>query len=296
MKISVDKSKIIQTIYNERYLTVLFSVLFVLSLLPIFVIAVYSHPGPDDYGYGVKTRIAYVTTHNIVAVLTASTETVVETYNNWQGTFFTTFLISLNPAVFDESLYPLTTFVMLFMLVGSTVFLLQTLIAQVLGLKGKYVTLTGLPILYFSIQSLPLARHAFFWYTGSICYPFFYCLMLLLLGLCVRLYIASQPASQRTYVLFEGCRRHLAVFFDKRRKLHHGPYHGASHGYDGLSLLCLSSPKENNNDLCRLVRIALDGLLGQYLRARQCHQANRICSIRSDHGYCEVTVLRRPRS
>ncbi|MDR0220815.1 MAG: hypothetical protein LBI54_05355 [Lachnospiraceae bacterium] len=195
MKASLDKSKLVKAIYNEKRLTVVFSALFVLSLLPIFVIAFYSRPGVDDFKYGADTRIAYMTTHNIATVLAAAIETVIETYYAWQGTFSSVFLFSLQPGAFNEAFYPLTTFIMLSMLIGSTVFLLQTVIVGILGLDRKYVVLTGVPILFFCIQCLPLARHAFFWYNGSVHYTFFYSLMLFLLGLCIRLY-RFQSVSQ----------------------------------------------------------------------------------------------------
>jgi hypothetical protein len=195
MKITFDKGKIIKAIYNEKRLTIIFIALLILSLLPLFAIAIYSRPGVDDFKYGADTRIAYVTTHNIVAVLTVALDTAIETYNTWQGTFSSVFLFSLQPGVFNETVYPVTTFVMLFMLIGSTFFLLQAIIVGVLGLDRKYVPVTSIPILFFCIQALPWPRHAFFWYNSSVHYTFFHSLMLFLLGLCIRIY-RSQSVSQ----------------------------------------------------------------------------------------------------
>jgi hypothetical protein len=191
MKLSVNKEKIIKAFYNEKRLAVIFVVLFVLSLLPMLSLASYSHPGVDDFGYGADTRTAFVTTHNALAVLGASIATVVEIYHTWQGTYSTTFLATLNLAVFNETFYPMTTYIMLLMLIGSTIFLLHTILVRILGLEKNIVVLTGIPILFFCTQSLPSPREGFFWNNGAMAYTFFYGLMLFLLGLCIHLYISD---------------------------------------------------------------------------------------------------------
>jgi hypothetical protein len=188
MKNILSKPTIINSLYNEKYLAAVFGILFVLSLLPLFAIAFYSHPAGDDLHYGAKTRAVYMDTHEAAAVLATAFATVGEVYYTWQGRFSDTFLCTLNPAVFGESFYPVTAFVMLFMLTASTVFLLLTVIKEILGLEGRYVVLVGVPVLFFSIQSLPSPAQGFFNHNGSVCYTFFYSLMLLLLGICLRLY------------------------------------------------------------------------------------------------------------
>ncbi|MDR0220443.1 MAG: hypothetical protein LBI54_03435 [Lachnospiraceae bacterium] len=189
----MKQSRFIKAVYNEKRLAVIFAVLFALSLLPLLALAFYNHPGVDDFGYGIRTRAAYLATHNIAAVLAAAGATVAETYRDWQGTYASVFLFAVNPAVFGEALYPVTTFIMLSMLIGSTVFLLQTLIVGVLGSDRKYVALAAVPVLYFSIEALPFPVEGLYWYNGSVHYTFCYSLMLFLLGLCISLYQAAPP-------------------------------------------------------------------------------------------------------
>jgi hypothetical protein len=195
MKITINKTKIVEAIYNEKRLAVIFGVLFVLSLLPILAIAFYNHPGVDDFGFGWKPRHAFMATHNLFAVIAAALETIGDYYYTWQGTFVSVFLFSLNPAVYNEAFYPATTFFMLFILTSSTAFFLQTVFVKGLGLARKYVVLIGVPILFFSIQTPILARHAFFWYNSATHYTLFYSLMLFLLGMCLRLWKAAPPVA-----------------------------------------------------------------------------------------------------
>ncbi|MDR0220442.1 MAG: hypothetical protein LBI54_03430 [Lachnospiraceae bacterium] len=189
----MNKERFIQAVYNEKRLAVIFTVLFALSLLPLFALAFYNHPGADDFRYGAQTRAAYLATHNIAAVLAAAGATVAETYRDWQGTYATTFLAALNPALFGEAFYPATTFIMLFMLMGGTVFLLQTLIGKMLGAAGSYVVLAAVPVLFVCIQSTPYPVEAYYWYNGSMAYTLFHSLLLFLLGLCISLYQAAPP-------------------------------------------------------------------------------------------------------
>jgi hypothetical protein len=198
VKTIIENSKIVKAIYNEKYLTIVFAVLFVLSLLPLFVIAFYNYPGGDDFYHGADTREAFMETRNIAAVLAASFNYIGWAYNHRQGRFFDTFLCTLNPAVFSESLYPITTFIMLFMLICSTLFFLQTIFVRVLGLDWKYVVLFGMPVLFFSIQSPPSPLQGFFWFSGALAYTFFYSLMLFLLGTCIRLWRAG-PSKAAPY-------------------------------------------------------------------------------------------------
>jgi hypothetical protein len=188
VKAIIENSKIIKTIYNEKYMTIVFAVLFVLSLLPLFVIAFYNYPGVDDFNHGIRTGVVYRDTHNVAAVLLVAFEYFGDMYNTWQGRFSDTFLTAINPVVFSETLYPVTAFIMLVMLMGSTAFFLHTILVRVLGLAGKYVVLVGVPILFFSLQSLPSPVEGFYWFSGAIAYTFFYSLMLFLLSVGLRLY------------------------------------------------------------------------------------------------------------
>ncbi|MDR0220444.1 MAG: hypothetical protein LBI54_03440 [Lachnospiraceae bacterium] len=191
----MKESRFITAVYHEKRLAAIFAVLFALSLLPLFILAFYNYPGVDDFANGLPTKAAYTATGSLAAVLVAAARFAGEVYYTWQGSYFAQLLFSLHPAFFwGEGLYALTTFLMLFMLIGATVFLLRAVLVQGLGLGGKYVVLVGVPVLYFSIEALPFPVEGFYWYTGSVYYMFFYGLMLLLLGLCLGLY--NTPAGR----------------------------------------------------------------------------------------------------
>ena len=96
--------------------------LFLISLLPVCRLAFFAHPAGDDYAYGVAAHLAWTDTHSLSAVLAAAVSNVKGYYTSWQGTYSSIFLMSLQPAIFSQRLYFLTTFLMLFMVIGSIFF------------------------------------------------------------------------------------------------------------------------------------------------------------------------------
>ena len=84
--------------------------LFLISLLPVCRLAFYAHPAGDDYAYGVAAHLAWTDTHSLSAVLAAAVSNVKGYYTSWQGTYSSIFLMSLQPAIFSQRLYFLTTF------------------------------------------------------------------------------------------------------------------------------------------------------------------------------------------
>lgn len=86
---------------------------FLISLLPVCRLAFYAHPAGDDYAYGVAAHLAWTDTHSLSAVLAAAVSNVKGYYTSWQGTYSSIFLMSLQPAIFSQRLYFLTTFLML---------------------------------------------------------------------------------------------------------------------------------------------------------------------------------------
>ena len=74
-------------------------VIFVVSLIPIILLSTYNFPCADDLGYSIYTRHAWVDTHNLFSVLGAAGRKVAESYQIWQGTWASIFLMALQPGI-----------------------------------------------------------------------------------------------------------------------------------------------------------------------------------------------------
>lgn len=157
-------------------------ILFCVSLIPLLTLAFYAHPAGDDYVYGLQAHLAWTDSRSLIQTVKAAADTVAGYYTSWQGTYSSIFLMALQPAVFSQRLYPLTTFLMLGMLIGGTLFLIHVLFTRYLKLPAPLRLMLSIAVLTLCIQTPEEGKSAFFWYNGALHYVFMHSCMLFLLG------------------------------------------------------------------------------------------------------------------
>ncbi len=163
---------------SERILTVLLT----FSLVPMLFIAIYARPFVDDYGYSTRTHDAWQATHSVIALVGAIGEEVVDAYYTWQGSFSAIALFSLQPGIFSEKVYGLSTFILVAMfLLGTYLF-----ITAVFGEKSSVTTIVFASLSIMLMQTLPHAIQGFYWWNGSSYYTLFYSLMLIQWGMLLK--------------------------------------------------------------------------------------------------------------
>ena len=171
----------------KRLLACFCAFLLVASTLPLYIISLYNHPYYDDYSFSVETHRTWQETGNPLKLLEAAAAKTHAVHNSWQGNYMGTFFSTLQPAIFSESLYFLTTLLLLTCFLLCFGFFLQTVFAKLLGL-GKWETVTLISLtLTLLVQFMPDPDEAFFWFNGGIGNTFVYSLLALSLGLCIRL-------------------------------------------------------------------------------------------------------------
>lgn len=162
-----------------RNITLIALGIFILMLIPMFLCSFVNRASGDDYGYGVLTRAAWITTHSLVAVIKAAFQTIIKYYYGWQGTWFSIFLFTLQPEVFNEKAYIIVVFLMLFLWIGSTFLLFRKILRDKLHYDKWSTTLIIIMFLIFCISFIPRKKSAIFWYNGCAHYmiPFVMCQM-----------------------------------------------------------------------------------------------------------------------
>lgn len=157
--------------------------MFVLTLLPICYLSFVNRATGDDYGYGVYTRAAWVSTHSLVEVVKASWRTIKQYYIGWQGTWFDIFLFSIQPEVFSDKAYFIVVFLMLFLWCGSTILLFMEIFVKKLKVEKWSFRLITILFLLVNIQYIPSTKSAIFWFNGCAHYmiPFVMCQFLAVL-------------------------------------------------------------------------------------------------------------------
>ena len=96
-----------------KYSVIFWGLIFVVSLIPIILLSTYNFPCADDLGYSIYTRHAWVDTHNLFSVLGAAGRKVAESYQIWQGTWASIFLMALQPGIFEDGTYWIGTLMLL---------------------------------------------------------------------------------------------------------------------------------------------------------------------------------------
>lgn len=158
-------------------------VVYGLSLIPIFAASVYAFPQADDWSYSWRTHLAWVDTHSLVEVVKGAFAAVAEAYMDWQGTFSSIFLMSLQPGIWGERFYAVVPFLMTGLLTFATVFFLSYVLK---GADRSCRIIFSMAVLWLTIQEIRCKPAAFYWYNGAVHYVVPYCFLLILAALILK--------------------------------------------------------------------------------------------------------------
>ncbi|MBQ9833284.1 MAG: hypothetical protein IJO48_06090 [Clostridia bacterium] len=176
---------------SERVICIILALFFILSLIPIFRIAPYNAPNSDDYWYGAESHLAFEDTGSVFEVIKTSANFTKEIYYNWQGTFFSVFMMTLQPGIWGEQFYMLTPYIMIFFMILSSLFFCYVLFKRILQMNTSQFLIITIICLFIEIQMLPGSTQGLFWYNSAIFYNFSYSIFQTLIGLLL-LYASSE--------------------------------------------------------------------------------------------------------
>lgn len=168
------------------------------SLVPMLELARYAIPMADDLGYGVPV---YYAVQNGQSILGAVWDNILYTYQNWQGTYSSVVLFSLQPAVFGEEYYFWTTYIMLAVTALPVFFALWS----VKDLPRWAVLVLGGMISLLSVQGLPSPGEGIYWWNGAAHYMVFWSLGVVGILLQLRLLGKEKASSIRRWLWTALC-------------------------------------------------------------------------------------------
>ena len=162
---------------HTKKIAIFTGIVFLVSLIPILYLSGYVHATGDDYGYGARTHQMWLSTHSVW-------QTVQHYWIGWQGTWFTIFLMSLQPEVFWDNGYWIVPWIMLALTIFSTLYLTEYVMVQKLRLpKATWISCT-LILLLAMIQYFPSTKSVIFWYNGTAHYIIPYSMALVAIRCC----------------------------------------------------------------------------------------------------------------
>lgn len=164
---------------DHKKIAVFILALCIISLIPLLYLSGYVHATGDDYGYGTLTHSVWLDTHSVWQTLKAAAQTSVKYWYSWQGTWFTIFLMSLQPEVFTPNGYWIVPWIMLGINIFCTSLLTYYFMVTKIGLSRATWGCVDALLLFSAIQYFPSTKSGIFWWNGAVHYIVPYCLAML---------------------------------------------------------------------------------------------------------------------
>lgn len=177
-------------------------ILLVVAVIPLLLIGLYAHPCADDYSYGYYTHAFWNTTGSLSQTLHWAFYQVKATYDTWQGTFASVFLMALSPAIWGEGFYFLTPVIMLFMIICSHFFILKKVIIDILECTENIWVIISSVISFLAIETMFVPVEGLYWYNGAVHYVFMHSCMLLLFGLMIGMIYDKKQCTRILQCIF----------------------------------------------------------------------------------------------
>ena len=186
-KLLSETEKRIAKVITAKTTAILFTIIYVVSLIPLLWIAWYNYPSADDYSIGSSSHLVWAESHSLLRTICQGIVHAADDWKNWMGYFTSNYLMAVPPNAFGERWYVLTTWIMLGILSFSTLYLLRCILVKALGADKYMVHSIAMIILFATVQCMcPEGRvEAFYWYSGAANYIFVHGMSLLFFGLLI---------------------------------------------------------------------------------------------------------------
>lgn len=169
-----------------------------LTLMPLYVLSFYNHACYDDFGFSIRTHAAWRDSGSVLETLRAAMENTLSIRHTWEGTYTTSFISALQPALFSENLYWVTTALLLTFFLFALWFFLRQILVRGLGADGPTFWMALCAVAFVMIQFVPDLSEAFFWFNGGVAYTLMWSLMLVRYGVMAAQSRAGKPAARWT--------------------------------------------------------------------------------------------------
>lgn len=173
-----EKNGFLRLIRKPALWRILLICVLIVTLIPIMVISQYNHSCADDYSYGKRVKDTLAKTHNPIEIGKAVVSTVSSTYKTWQGTYSAIVLFSLQPAVWGEQYYFLSTYLIIAAMLWGVFSFFRAWIGGVYG-RNDIADIVSCCVSILFLQMLPSPVQGLFWWNGASYYTIWNALMLI---------------------------------------------------------------------------------------------------------------------
>ena len=162
----------------------------------------YVYPQGDDFEYGAYAHQAIEAGYGLQGALGGAAKMVAKSYQIWQGTFSSIFLMALQPGIWGEKYYHLTPLLLIGLLLSALFFFMDSLFRKVCGAKKREVFLLFLMAAFLMTQLVPAQVSAFYWWNGAIHYTGAIAFLLYMVSFVIR---AAVGTSKKKFYITAAC-------------------------------------------------------------------------------------------
>ena len=184
---------------SSRLLAWLCASAVLLSMAPLYALSFFNHACYDDFGFSLLTHDRWLETGSVLSTIGAALQNTVGIRSTWEGTYATSFISALQPALFGEHLYWVTTLMLLTgFLFALWFFLRQTLIGMLQADKTAFWMILS-ALAFVLVQFVPEVSEAFFWFNGGVAYTLLWSVMLCRIGVWLAFIRSEKPVGRSVY-------------------------------------------------------------------------------------------------
>lgn len=194
--------KILTFRINKRIMPVFTTLLLLVALVPVYRLALYATPFYDDFNYAISVRYDWQKGAGFFGVIKSALDVVEATYNTWQGTYGSIFLMALMPGSFGIEFYHFGIWAIITSITIGVFTFAYTLLRRLANASVTDGIVAAELITTAVIEFYHSAQQWIYWYNGAVHYTFAHGLLLILLALCICCVTAKNAAEKYVSLVF----------------------------------------------------------------------------------------------
>lgn len=202
VKKAIRESRLLhKTTFSESTMAWLLFAAFLLSLLPVLAVAVYSTPRADDFSYGIGAHRAILAGEGFAGALRAAFRNSKSFYFSWQGSYSAIAVFSLMTGIFGTEYYRIGLYLLITSLYIPTFLLIHTLLCRWLKMPKWTFLLLASAMCLSMLWFIPNGMEGFYWFNGVSYYTLFYGLSELLAVLLIYAFLTDKAVRRKILFL-----------------------------------------------------------------------------------------------
>ncbi len=186
---------------SPRGMLIIWTCLFVLSVIPILILGNYNVMAVDDYDYGITIRATFLETGSVWQSVLKAAGNMKELFFSMHGGYVSYFLTYLCPMNFNYFAGILVPIIMVTFISVSTLLLGRYILAKLFGMENKSAVTVMLILLTMYYQVMESPFQGLYWWSGAVNYVVLQSLFFLLLVLWLCILDAKKTGSTAVYAV-----------------------------------------------------------------------------------------------